>query len=133
MRWFECVPNFSEGRDAERIERIVAPARARSGVAVLDVERNADHHRSVVSLAGAAEPLLEAVLGMMAIAVKEIDLNLHRGEHPRMGAVDVVPFIPLGEATMPDAVALAERLADRAWRELGLPVYLYGAAARHPD
>jgi glutamate formiminotransferase/formiminotetrahydrofolate cyclodeaminase len=130
---FECVPNFSEGRDAERIERIVAPARHVAGVAVLDVERNADHHRSVVSLAGPGPALLEAVLGMMRVAVREIDLNHHRGEHPRMGAVDVVPFVPLGGATMAEAVALANELAERVYRELRVPVYLYAAAARRPD
>ncbi len=133
MKWFECVPNFSEGRDAERIERIVAPARAVPGVAVLDVERNADHHRSVVSLAGPGDRLLEAVFRMMEVAVREIDLNHHHGEHPRMGAVDVVPFIPLGSATMEEAIGLARALAERASGELGLPVYLYGEAARRPE
>jgi glutamate formiminotransferase len=113
MKRFECVPNFSEGRDAARIERIVAPARGRAGVTVLDVERNADHHRSVVSLAGEAEPLLEAVFAMARVAVGEIDLTHHHGEHPRMGAVDVIPFVPLGESTTADAVALAERLGAR--------------------
>jgi glutamate formiminotransferase/formiminotetrahydrofolate cyclodeaminase len=133
MKWFECVPNFSEGRDADRVERIVAPARTMPGVAVLDVERNADHNRCVVSLAGSADGLVEALLKMMAVALKEIDLNQHRGEHPRMGAVDVVPFIPLGDATMEDAIGLAEHLGERAWKELHLPVYLYAEAARRPE
>lgn len=133
MKWFECVPNFSEGRDAARLERIVAPARSTPGVAVLDVELNADHHRAVVSLAGPADALADAVLAMGAVAVREIDLRHHHGEHPRMGAVDVVPFVPLGEATVEEAVALANRVAERFVRELGVPVYLYGQAARRPE
>jgi glutamate formiminotransferase / formiminotetrahydrofolate cyclodeaminase len=133
MSRFECVPNFSEGRDPARIERIVQAARAIAGVTVLDVERNADHHRSVVSLVGEGDALLEAVLGMMRVATREIDLSQHHGEHPRMGATDVVPFVPLGDATVAEAVRLAERLGERVAKELGIPVYLYGAAARRPE
>jgi glutamate formiminotransferase / formiminotetrahydrofolate cyclodeaminase len=130
---FESVPNFSEGRDAAKVEAIVAPARAIPGAHVLDVELNADHNRAVVSLVGEEGPLLEATFQMIRVAVATIDLNHHEGEHPRMGAVDVVPFIPLGTATMADAVAVSEKLAERVWRELGLPVYLYAAAARRPE
>lgn len=133
MKRFESVPNFSEGRDRSRVDAIVAEGRGVSGVAVLDVELNADHNRSVVSLVGEAEPLLEAVFDMVRKAVEVIDLRHHRGEHPRMGAADVVPFVPLGEATMDDAVALAVRLGERIWSELHVPVYLYGAAARRPE
>ncbi|MHB8352465.1 MAG: glutamate formimidoyltransferase [Thermoplasmata archaeon] len=133
MKWYECVPNFSEGRDLARIERIVAPARSVPGVTVLDVEANADHHRSVVSLAGEGEPLLRAVFGMIEVAMREIDLTQHHGAHPRMGAADVVPFIPLGEATREDAVALARKLAARVWNELKLPVYLYADSAGRPE
>jgi glutamate formiminotransferase / formiminotetrahydrofolate cyclodeaminase len=133
VKRFECVPNFSEGRDAARIERIVAAARNRAGVAVLDVERNPDHHRSVVTLAGEGEPLLEALFAMARVAVNEIDLNHHKGEHPRMGAVDVIPFVPLGESTTEEAVQLAARLGARVGSELGVPVYLYGDAARRPE
>jgi len=130
MTQFECVPNFSEGRDAERIERIVAPARTTPGVTVLDVERNADHNRSVVSLVGEGDALLEAVFQMVAVATREIDLNVQRGEHPRIGATDVIPFVPLAGSTMVDAVRLAERLGARVAKELGIPVYLYAAAAK---
>ncbi|HEY6237788.1 MAG TPA: glutamate formimidoyltransferase, partial [Thermoplasmata archaeon] len=111
MSRFESVPNFSEGRDAAKVEAIAAEARGVPGVSVLDVEMNADHHRCVISLAGEGEPLLEATFRMVRKAVETIDLTVHRGEHPRMGAADVVPFIPLGTATMAEAVALAERLA----------------------
>jgi glutamate formiminotransferase / formiminotetrahydrofolate cyclodeaminase len=133
VKRFECVPNFSEGRDKGRVDVIVASAREVAGVTILDVELNADHHRSVVSLVGEAEPLLEAVFRMVRKAAELIDLRKHHGEHPRMGATDVVPFVPLGEATMAEAVALAERLAERVWLELDVPVYLYAAAARRPE
>jgi len=133
MTPFECVPNFSEGRDAERIERIVAPAREVPGVTVLYVERNADHNRCVISLVGEGEALLDAVFRMMKVATELIDLNVQRGEHPRMGATDVVPFVPLGTSTMPDAVRLAEKLGARVAKELGIPVYLYASAAKRPE
>jgi len=133
MSLFECVPNFSEGRDAARVARIVAPARAVPGVTILDVESDPAHHRSVVSLVGEGEPLLDAVFRMMAVATSEIDLTQHHGEHPRMGATDVVPFVPLGTSSMAEAVRLAERLGDRVAKELGVPVYLYAAAARRPE
>jgi glutamate formiminotransferase/formiminotetrahydrofolate cyclodeaminase len=133
MTPFECVPNFSEGRDEQRIARIVDAGRNVDGVTVLDVERNADHHRCVVTLYGEGEPLLEAVFRMMRVATQTIDLNHHQGEHPRMGATDVVPFVPLGSATVADAVRLAEKLGDRVGRELEIPVYLYAQAARRPE
>jgi len=130
---FESVPNFSEGRDAAKLERITAAAREVAGVTVLDVERNADHNRAVISLVGEGDALLEAVFGMMRVATETIDLTQHHGEHPRMGATDVVPFVPLGTATMDEAVHLAERLGERVARELGIPVYLYAKAARRPE
>lgn len=133
MAGFECVPNFSEGRDLARVERIVSAARGVPGAAVVDVESDADHHRSVVTLVGEGEPLVEAVLRMMRVATDEIDLTVHRGAHPRMGATDVVPFVPLGNATMEEAAELAVRLGERVWSELGVPVYLYAAAARVPE
>src|SRR5215469_4370487 len=133
MKRFECVPNFSEGRDAAVVRALADAARAVPGVTVLDVESNADHHRSVISLVGEGDPLLEGVFRMIRMAVEKIDLRTHRGEHPRMGAVDVVPFVPLGDATDAEAVALAVRLGERTWRELRLPVYLYASAARRPE
>ena len=133
MTLFECVPNFSEGKDPDRIERIVAPARQVPGVTVLDVERNADHNRCVISLVGEGDALLDAVFRMMQVATELIDLNVQRGEHPRMGATDVVPFVPIGSSTMADAIRLAERLGARVAKELGIPVYLYAAAAKRPE
>jgi len=130
---FESVPNFSEGRDPAKVDAIAAAARAVPGVTVLDVERNGDHNRSVISLVGEGDPLLEALFRMMEVAVRLIDLRTHVGEHPRMGATDVVPFVPLGTATMAEAVRLSERLGERVARELGIPVYLYAASARVPE
>ena len=133
MNWFECVPNFSEGRDQTKIVRIVGEARDRPGVALLDVEQNADHNRCVVTLVGEGPALVDAVLRMMRVATTLIDLNSHQGEHPRMGATDVVPFVPLGEATTEQAIDLAVVLGARVWEELRIPVYLYGQAARLPE
>jgi glutamate formiminotransferase/formiminotetrahydrofolate cyclodeaminase len=133
MRLFECVPNFSEGRDPTKIEEIVAAGRSVEGVTLLDVERNADHNRSVVTFVGEAGPVSEAAFRMIRRAVELIDLNHHRGEHPRMGAADVVPFVPLGDSTTDEAVGLAHGLAERVWNELQLPAYLYADAARRPE
>jgi glutamate formiminotransferase/formiminotetrahydrofolate cyclodeaminase len=133
MSRFECVPNFSEGRDPAKVARIADAAREVPGVTVLDVESDPAHHRSVISLVGEGEALLDAAFRMMKVATATIDLTQHHGEHPRMGATDVVPFIPLGTSTMADAVRLAERLGERVAKELGIPVYLYGAAARRPE
>jgi glutamate formiminotransferase len=133
VSWFECVPNFSEGRDQAKIDRIVAEAQGRPGVALLDVEQNADHNRCVVTLVGEGPALVDAVLRMMSVATTLIDLNSHQGEHPRMGATDVVPFVPLGESTTAQAVDLAVALGNRVWDELHIPVYLYGQAARLPE
>lgn len=133
MTPFECVPNFSEGRDEAKIARIADAARQVPGVTVLDVERNTDHHRCVISLYGEGDPLVDAVFRMVRVATATIDLTQHKGEHPRMGATDVVPFVPLGSASMADAVRLAERLGERVAKELEVPVYLYASAARRPE
>lgn len=133
MSWFECVPNFSEGRDSSRVARIADAARTVPGVVVLDVEANADHNRSVITLVGEGTALLDAVVRMMRVATELIDLNHQRGEHPRIGATDVVPFVPLEGSTMEQAVNLATKLGERVARELAIPVYLYGSAARRPE
>ncbi|MGD0081892.1 MAG: glutamate formimidoyltransferase [Acidimicrobiales bacterium] len=133
MSSFECVPNFSEGRNSSTIARIAGEAQNRAGVALLDVEQNADHNRCVVTLVGEGPALVDALLRMMRVATALIDLTTHEGEHPRMGATDVVPFVPLGDATVEEAIDLAVMLGTRVWEELRIPVYLYGQAARLPE
>lgn len=125
----ECVPNFSEGRDAELLQQLATRAQGVPGAALLDVSADVDHNRSVFTLAGSAEAVANAMFLMCELAVERIDLRHHEGEHPRMGAVDVVPFIPLAGSTMQDAAELARQFGKRVWGELGLPVYLYEEAA----
>jgi glutamate formiminotransferase/formiminotetrahydrofolate cyclodeaminase len=132
-RLVECVPNFSEGRDRSRVDAIVARMAEASGVRVLDVEMDAGHNRAVVTLAGAPEPVAEAAFRGVAAAAELIDLNHHRGEHPRMGACDVLPFIPVTGVTMDDCVALARQVGERIGTELAIPVFLYEAAATRPE
>lgn len=129
----ECVPNFSEARRPEVVQAIVAAIEAAAPVRVLNVSSDLDHNRTVVTLVGAPAEVEAAALAGMATAARLIDLNQHQGAHPRLGATDVVPFIPLHGANMADCVALARRVGERAGRELGLPVYLYEAAATRPD
>ncbi|MFN7947104.1 MAG: glutamate formimidoyltransferase [Blastocatellia bacterium] len=132
-RIVECVPNFSEGRDPAKVRQLVAVIRAVPGVAVLDYTMDADHHRSVITFAGEPEAVLEAAVRAARRAVALIDLNQHTGEHPRMGAIDVLPFVPIRGITMDDCIALARRAGERLARELQLPVYLYEQAATRPD
>ncbi|MDR7417708.1 MAG: glutamate formimidoyltransferase [Armatimonadota bacterium] len=131
-RLVECVPNFSEGRRGDVIETIVAAVRQVDGVTVLNVQSDASHNRTVLTFAGDAEPVVEAVAAMAREAVRLIDMNQHTGEHPRLGAVDVIPFVPIGATTMDECVALARRVGERLWAELELPVYFYGQAASAP-
>ena len=128
----ECVPNFSEGRDLQKIDRIVAPFRARAGVKLLDYSNDEDHNRLVVTVVGEPEPLRDAVLEAIGVAVELIDLNHHQGQHPRMGAVDVVPFIPIRGVTMDDAITLSREVGEEAARRYGLPVFLYEKSATAP-
>lgn len=129
----ECVPNFSEGRRKDVVDAIAAEARAVEGVTVLGCEMDADHNRSVLTFAGPHEPVLEAAFRCMRKAAATIDLRNHEGAHPRMGATDVVPFVPLGTTTTEECVALARRLGERAAKELDIPVYLYADAATRPE
>lgn len=129
----ECVPNFSEGRRPEVIEAILAPLRRVPGVVLLDQSSDHDHNRTVVTLAGSPEGLKEAVLVLYEGALKHIDLREHQGEHPRMGAVDVVPFIPVRDATMPDCVALAKEVGRAVAERFGVPMFLYAEAAANPN
>lgn len=129
----ECVPNFAEGRRPEVIDQIAAAARSVPGVRVLDLHSDADHNRSVLTLAGESEPLQEGVYRAIVRATDLIDLRRHSGEHPRVGATDVVPFVPLGETKMQDAVAAAHSLGERVARDLQIPVYFYEEAAKRPE
>ena len=133
MKLIECVPNFSEGKDQKKIESIVSAAAAVEGVTILDIENDADHNRSVLSFIAPAEAALEACFLVAKKSAELIDLNHHKGEHPRMGAIDVIPFIPVSESTLEDCRALAKRLGDKIGRELQIPVYLYGEAAQNPS
>lgn len=128
----ECVPNFSEGRDASKVDAIVEAIRS-AGVAVLDREMDADHNRSVVTFAGRADAVVEAAFRGVAKAVELIDLTRHTGVHPRIGAADVVPFVPVEGVTLEDCARLAERAAKLIWERLRVPVYLYEAAARRTE
>ena len=128
----ECVPNFSEGRDLQKIDRIVAPFRGRQGVKLLDYSNDEDHNRLVVTVVGEPEPLRDAVLEAIGVAVELIDLNHHQGQHPRMGAVDVVPFIPIRNVTMEEAVALSKEVGKEVAKRYNLPVFLYEKSASAP-
>jgi glutamate formiminotransferase len=128
----ECVPNFSEGRRPEVLDEIVEAMRAVPGVLVLDREMDANHNRAVVTIAGAPAAVSEAAFRGIAAAAERIDLRTHTGEHPRMGATDVVPFIPIEGVTMDDCAELARGLGERVGRELAIPVFLYEAAATRP-
>lgn len=129
----ECVPNFSEGRRPEVIAAIVAAMRAVPEVRVLDVESDADHNRSVVTLVGPPAAVQEAAFQGIAKAAELIDMDAHQGAHPRLGATDVVPFVPISGVTMQECVALAHELGQRVADTLGIPVYHYEAAALHPE
>ncbi len=133
MGLFELVPNFSEGRRAEVVDALVEAMLSPGGVYLLDKEMDADHNRCVLTLAGEGDALVEAALRGAAEAVKRIDLNEHRGAHPRMGALDVCPFVPLDDSTMEEAVALARKTGERIGRELEIPVFLYEEAASRPE
>ena len=132
-RLIECVPNFSEGRDSAKVEAIVAAMSSMPGVYVLDREMDADHHRSVITLAGEPEAVAEAVLRGVGKAMELIDLTKHTGAHPRVGATDVVPFIPIDGVTIEDCVALARRVGEEIWNRYRIPVFFYEAAASRPD
>lgn len=128
----ECVPNFSEGRDLQKIDKIVAPFRGNQGVKLLDYSNDEDHNRLVVTVVGEPEPLRDAVLEAIGVAVELIDLNHHQGQHPRMGAVDVVPFIPIRNVTMEEAVALSKEVGKEVAKRYNLPVFLYEKSASAP-
>lgn len=135
MSWnkiVECVPNFSEGRDLAKIDQIVSPFRGKPGVKLLDYSNDEDHNRLVVTLVGEPEALRDAVIEAIGVAVRLIDLNHHQGQHPRMGAVDVVPFIPIKNVTMEEAIALSKEVGQALGENYNLPVFLYEKSASAP-
>ncbi len=129
----ECVPNFSEGRDEGKVNSIVQAIQASAEVCVLDWTMDPDHHRSVVTFVGAPVAVKEAALRSIARASELIDLNRHQGVHPRIGAADVIPFVPVSRGNLEDCVLIARWTAEEAWRRLRIPTYLYGAAAQVPE
>ena len=129
----ECVPNFSEGRRPEVVEEIVRAVRSIDGVTLLDYSRDETHNRSVVTFAGSAEPVVKAATAAVGRALELIDMERQTGAHPRIGAVDVIPFVPLGTTRMEECVDLARRFGEQIARTFDLPVYLYGEAAQHPE
>jgi glutamate formiminotransferase len=131
MALFEVVPNISEGRDTTIVDAAVAAMQS-EGARILHRTSDAVHHRSVITAAGTASQVVAAAVALARVTLERIDLRTHRGEHPRIGALDVLPFVPLGSATLDDAITLAHRAAARIWRELGIPATLYGAAASAP-
>lgn len=132
-RLIECVPNFSEGRRTSVIKKIANSAKKVTGVRVLDVEWNASHNRSLVTIVGASAPVFRAAFEMVKTATKLINIRKHKGEQTRIGATDVVPFIPISGVTMKECIALAQKLGAKVAKELKIPVYLYEAAAVRPD
>ena len=128
----ECVPNFSEGRDLAKVEKIVDAFRGKEGVKLLDYSSDKDHNRTVVTVIGEIEPLGDAVIEAIGIAAQLIDLTHHQGEHPRMGAADVVPFIPIKNCTVQEADALAKRVGQEVAERFQIPSFLYEKSATAP-
>jgi glutamate formiminotransferase len=129
----ECVPNFSEGRKGETVERIARAIESVKGATVLNRHLDPDHNRSVITFVAQPEDVVDAALRAVSTAAALIDLREHRGEHPRIGATDVLPFVPVSGVTMDECVALAHHAGQRIWRELSIPVYFYERAALRPD
>lgn len=132
-RIVECIPNFSEGRRADVMEKIVSAIKSVTGAVLLDSESDSDHNRSVVTFVADPDRVVDAAIAGARAAAELIDLNKHTGEHPRMGATDVIPFVPISNVTMEDCINLARQCGERMWNELGIPVYLYEKAATRPE
>ena len=132
-RIVECVPNFSEGRNQDVIDAISNAGRGIPGARVLGIEPDADYNRTVLTIAGEPNAVSEAAFRVIEAALEHIDMRIHEGEHPRIGAVDVCPFVPLKNVTMDDCVDLSKELAIRVSNELEIPTFLYGAAASSPE
>src|ERR1700757_2010953 len=132
-RLIECVPNFSEGRDTAKVDALIKTMSAVPGVWVLDHEMDADHNRCVITLAGEPDAVAEAAILGAGKAMELIDMNFHKGAHPRVGATDVVPFIPVEGVTLEDCVALAKSVGQEIWKQHRIPIFFYEAAATRPD
>lgn len=132
-RLVECVPNFSEGRRTGIVDRLVKAVERTPSAVLLDRSSDRDHNRSVLTFAGPAPAVVAAMEAATDVAVASIDLRTHQGQHPRMGAVDVVPFVPLGDTTMEECVELARAFGERIARRFDLPVFLYAQAASRPE
>lgn len=128
----ESVPNFSEGRDPNKIEKIIEPFRRKEKVMLLDYSNDQDHNRMVVTIVGEPDPLKEAIVEAVGIAIDLVDLRTHRGEHPRMGAVDVIPFIPIKNVTMEEAAEISKEVAAEISKKYDLAVFLYEESATSP-
>src|SRR3972149_4297313 len=128
----QCVPNFSEGKDLVKINKIADSAKKMRSVKVLDVEWDKSHNRSLVTIVGEPEAVLTAAFEMIKTATSLIDMETHKGEHPRIGATDVVPFVPVSGVTIKDCVGLSNKLAKKVAEELKIPVYMYEASAKRP-
>lgn len=132
-RIVECVPNFSEGREAEVVERLVESVESVEGALALGTHVDPDHNRSVVTFVAPPETVVEAAVRVVARASELIDLSAHAGQHPRMGACDVLPFVPVRGLSVEECVALAHEAGRRIWKDLGIPVYFYESAAMRPE
>src|SRR5512135_2416954 len=128
----ECVPNFSEGRDKAKVDAIIEAMKL-PGVYLLDREMDADHNRCVITLVGERENIAEAAIRGVGKAAELIDLNKHQGAHPRLGAADVIPFVPIEGVTIEDCVVIARHVGEEIWNRFQIPVYLYEAAATTPE
>jgi len=129
----ECVPNFSEGRDLDKIEKIINPFRGKKDVKLLDYQRDEDHNRLVVTAIGEPVSMKQAVVEAMGVAIDLIDMRKHKGQHPRMGAIDVVPFIPVRNISMTEAIDFSKEVAEEAAAKYALPVFLYEESATAPE
>ncbi|HYO90747.1 MAG TPA: hypothetical protein VEQ40_03895, partial [Pyrinomonadaceae bacterium] len=132
-RIVECVPNFSEGRNIETIERLAQTIESVEGAVVLDMHIDSDHNRSVITFVAAEDVVVEAAVRVVREAAGLIDLTQHTGQHPRLGATDVLPFVPVRGVTMEDCIRLAHEAGERIWGELNIPVYFYERAALRPE
>jgi len=128
----ECIPNFSEGRDAEVVNALVESAKSVPGVTLLDHSSDTSHNRSVFTLVGDPDGISEAAFRLCKLASERIDMTKHSGEHPRMGATDVIPFVPIREVSVEECVEISKKVAARVWEELRIPVFLYEDSASNP-